>query len=129
MTASTRLNGFTQIWEQLSRVVFILLTCLIGMIAWQGKEMLDAVADHEKRIGVIEGSRYTVSDAREDTLTVLERIANLREWIEDNYPPAYLLDDVRQLQANQLDMQKMMTVQCQTIQAEIAKIREQIAKP
>lgn len=48
------------------KALFIVLTMLVAVIAYQGREVLNRIADHEVRLTKVEASRYTPADAKRD---------------------------------------------------------------
>ena len=48
------------------KILFVVLTMLVGVIAHQGREVLSSIADHEVRLTRVEASRYTPENARRD---------------------------------------------------------------
>lgn len=51
------------------------------------------------RITAIESNRYTAQDARADREAFRDQVAGLRNYVEDNYPPPWLLEELRELKA------------------------------
>lgn len=70
--------------DTLVKLLFIVLTALVAIIAYQGREVLKSITDHEVRITKIEASRYTVEDARRDADS--QRL-ELKEFISLNIKP------------------------------------------
>lgn len=86
------------------RVTFTVLTILVGVIAWQGKQVIthseenrQAILGLDRRVTAIESNRYTSQDAVQDNRAVQAELRALREWIENNYPPEWLLEDVKEI--------------------------------
>lgn len=57
------------------RGLLSVLTVLVGVIAWQGREALNSISDHEKRLTTIESSRFTKDDgaAMQKEITSISR--------------------------------------------------------
>lgn len=92
------LNGNTKkIFDIVGRVVFISLSLFVGVVAYEGKNLIQGMQDHEKRISKIEGNRYTSNDALADMRRINASVVDLRTWIEDKYPPTWLKQDVEEL--------------------------------
>lgn len=107
-----------KIWfDYAFRVVIAALTIAIGVIAWQGQRVLDAVdsngvriSDNDKRLSAIEANRYTAIDALNDQRQWMSNIQALddkmrsaledqKTWMEVNYPPPWLREDITELKA------------------------------
>jgi len=73
-----------EIFEGTTKVLFWVLTLLVGVIAYQGKEVLQSINDHEVRLTSIEASRYTTENARRDEI---EFRAEMREFITLHIAP------------------------------------------
>lgn len=53
------INGFTktQVLDWVFRVLLAVTLLMLGIIAWQGRKVIETVDDHEGRITTIEASR------------------------------------------------------------------------
>lgn len=71
-------------FDLLVKVLFVILTLLVGVIAFQGQEVLKSINDHEVRITKIEASRYSTEDARRDAI---EQKNEMREFITLHIKP------------------------------------------
>lgn len=86
------------IWvDIISKVTMGVLTVILGFVAWQGQSILETLRDHEMRLVRIEANRYTAQDAIHDRRQYTQEIRLLREWVEENFPPAWLRDDIDEL--------------------------------
>lgn len=67
--------------------------------------------DHEVRLSRIEGNRYSSADAVKDNRLIMDALTALRNsitndleehrtWVETNYPPTWLVDDIDELKAD-----------------------------
>jgi len=89
--------GPLQLLDITMRVLFLVVTLFVGVVAYQGNTLMKSVNDHEKRIVAIEANRYTSKDAVTDMRLVNANLSALRTWIEASYPPEWLRDDVNEL--------------------------------
>lgn len=80
-----------------SKIVFVIVSIFIGIVAYEGRTIVRGMADHERRITHIEANRYTANDALQDMRIVNRSVVELRRWIEDRYPPTWLKQDVEEL--------------------------------
>lgn len=80
-----------------SKVLFFIMTLFVGLVAYEGKTLVTAMHDHEKRISVTEANRYTSSDAITDMRAVNQNISDLKDWMQQQYPPVWLKEDVLEL--------------------------------
>jgi len=87
-----------------TKVVFYLLTLLMAIVAWQGKQALsriekntEAIQKIDKRVTSIEADRYTSRDAVVDNRATAKEIAGMRTWIESSFPPKWLQDDISEI--------------------------------
>lgn len=55
--------------DVLVKILFIVLTMLVGVIAYQGRVVLGSISDHEARLTRVEATLYSASDAKEDFRT------------------------------------------------------------
>jgi hypothetical protein len=80
-----------------AKVFMLVATCFVALVAYEGKTLVSAMHDHEKRITAIESSRYTSTDALRDMRDINVSINGLKTWIETRYPPDWLKKDVDEL--------------------------------
>jgi hypothetical protein len=96
-----------------SRVLFFVLTLLMAVVAFQGRQVLKTVEKNSENIGnvservtTIEANRYTSSDALSDNRLLAYEIKSLRTWIEENHPPDYLVKDLDELKEEVREMRR-----------------------
>ena len=68
-----------------------------GILSWQFQQALASVRDHDVAIARIEANRYTAQDAINDFRQLSIEIQGLRSWVETNYPPKSLLEDIQEI--------------------------------
>ena len=91
-------NGKTKLLIDIaSKIIFVIVSIFIGIVAFEGRTIVRGMADHERRITHIEANRYTANDALQDMRIINRSVVELRQWIEDRYPPTWLKTDVEEL--------------------------------
>ena len=107
-------NG-RSLWETISRIVFLILTVCIALLAFEGRSLLKRIdrletitVRHENKLTAIEANRYTSQDAVIDVRQTADQIHQLRNWIEKNYPPKWLQNDVNELKSEIRELRRLM---------------------
>ena len=83
--------------DVLSKILSLVLTAVLGFLTWQGQMVLSELNEHDKRLARIEANRYTSSDAISDQRMITAEVRQLRTWVEDNFPPSWLREDISEL--------------------------------
>ena len=87
-------------------VATILSVVVLGVLSYVGRNIVDKqesmsvrLQENTLRITRIESNRYTSADALSDHRMVANEINELRKWVEDNFPPPWLREQMSELKA------------------------------
>ena len=108
-------NGILQskTLDVILKITMIGVSAVLGMIAWQARYTMTQVQDHEIRLVRIESNRYTSSDAMADSRLLQTTMSDIRNWVEQRYPPEWVRNDLKELKEElrliRVDIDKLKT--------------------
>ena len=103
------LNGSTKmVIDVITKAVFVLVSLFVGVVAFEGKQLIRNVQVNSSEIHAIKSNRYTSNDALEDMRLVNKAVVELRSWIEMRYPPTWLKQDVEELKLEVRELRVQM---------------------
>lgn len=83
------------------------LTVLMAVVAYQGNRVIERldghdvqISDNEKRLSIVEASRYTAQNALDDRRLIQQDLKELRTYVDANNPPPWLVKSIDEIKAD-----------------------------
>jgi cytoskeletal protein RodZ len=102
-------------FDVISKSLVYVITLLAGLLSWnisqfqaEQTRQIEKNVEQDLRLKAIESNRFTSTDALRERQSISGEIVELRKWVEENFPPEYLLEDLREIKANQKETRDKM---------------------